>query len=301
VTVAPTDPAPPPVRCIRKPGTRWTKHCTCGPCIELRRRMDKLRRVGRLVRADPELAWAYFTRMLDDGWSPAAIAEAYDIPVGGLESATAIHRAGGYRRLGATACAKLLRPPRRVPTRGLVPVVGPKRMLRALAAIGHSARQLARTRGITPSVLYRVQSGLQTQCSAEIAAVIASLYEELKDTIGTSSHGAARARRLGYAPPYAWTGVDITSPHVCLVAYPDADKPSETMEETRRRIRRRTEDRARRARKRAEKQPAAQERGATPPSGARVTPQRLLGAAPAIQPQNEGADRPARRPAPESR
>lgn len=96
-----------------------------------------------------------------------------------------------------------------------VPVLGSRRRIRALFAIGHTADTIAaQCPGMTGPIVRNISRGSKlTYVPPEKAATIAAAYEALKGVGGTSPGTASQARRFGYAPPEAWIGY-IDDPRV---------------------------------------------------------------------------------------
>lgn len=110
---------------------------------------------------------------------------------------------------------------RHVP-RAAIPVPGGiERRLRALAAIGWGAGELAPLLGVDRRTVERHlhQGGV---ASAATQAAVEDLYERLCMTVGPSRLAAARARSYNWAPPLAWDEDAIDVP----TAAPDGQAPA---------------------------------------------------------------------------
>jgi hypothetical protein len=96
-----------------------------------------------------------------------------------------------------------------------VPITGTRRRLEALAAIGHPATvigaHMGRPRGSSRALIHAWRHH-QARIDARTAAVIARVYEELRDVPGTNPVVRIHALRAGCLPPSAWVGVDIDDP-----------------------------------------------------------------------------------------
>ncbi|MFD6400705.1 hypothetical protein [Nocardia sp. NPDC060249] len=89
-----------------------------------------------------------------------------------------------------------------------VPAVGARRRIRALNAIGWSTHELATRLNITTNDGLNDTIGRPTVTYVRWAA-IRDLYEQLSGTPGGNAEALRVARRLKYAPPLAWEGIDI--------------------------------------------------------------------------------------------
>lgn len=106
-----------------------------------------------------------------------------------------------------------------------VDATGTRRRLQALVARGFPQSRLSSEMGLTGDNLTIVLNGHQQQVFARTARAVTALYARLWDadpaehgaTPGGMAHAAARARRLGWAPPAAWDDDRIDDP----AAYPD--------------------------------------------------------------------------------
>jgi hypothetical protein len=92
--------------------------------------------------------------------------------------------------------------------RGHVDATGTIRRLRALAAIGHSARQVAHELSVDPSWIRALYRGEHTHVHADTAERFSALYERLQGTPGPSQAARRMARRRGWSPPLAWDDID---------------------------------------------------------------------------------------------
>lgn len=101
----------------------------------------------------------------------------------------------------------------RIPTGGdgLVPAVGTRRRMQALAAIGWTYYELARRLGETPK---HVSQFLQNErILADKARRVKALFDELSTTPGPSQASRARAQQRNWAPPLAWDDETIDDPN----------------------------------------------------------------------------------------
>lgn len=97
--------------------------------------------------------------------------------------------------------------------RKLVPVIGTRRRLEALACLGWSRQELSTRMGHDRSYLGMLLRNQHIEPAN--AAAVARLYDELSMTWCTSRTAgrvAADARSRGYAPPLAWDDHDLDDP-----------------------------------------------------------------------------------------
>jgi transcriptional regulator with XRE-family HTH domain len=107
-----------------------------------------------------------------------------------------------------------------------VPVIGTRRRLQALCAIGYSQPELARLLGVTQQRVWQYLAGPRPTVRRTSAAKVAALYDRLADT--PSANPRARcsinaAERNGWLPPLWWDDDTID----------DADWQPPTAERTR--------------------------------------------------------------------
>lgn len=133
---------------------------------------------------------------------------------------------GGRRRFerirpdrSAALLAVQLKAPQPTPLSN-VPAIGATRRLRALRANGWPSTVLAERSGIARPTIGIIVVGARPTVFAATAAIVAELYDDLHDQ-DPRRHGIAsvsadrsilRAKRLGWAPPRAWDGIDIDDP-----------------------------------------------------------------------------------------
>ncbi len=193
--------------CIKRDLSRWPT-CHCPPCKVQRRRMNKLRRTGRLPRPDPALAWARIDSWVSAGFSPAWIATACGLQVRNIESALSERTSGHLRKLGATVTARVLAADIRAGTAGTCDALGARRMLQALACHGFDTSRLQDASGISFTTLAAIRRGATTNITAARHHQIADLYEQLSGRFGTSTEAKRRATLAGWVPPLGWDNID---------------------------------------------------------------------------------------------
>lgn len=96
--------------------------------------------------------------------------------------------------------------------RGLVPILGTQRRLRALAALGWSWQSLAEQAGMEKRCLQRLATGERPRVQPSTHDRIVALYERLSMTVGPSSATRGYAQRHGWMPPLAWDDDEIDDP-----------------------------------------------------------------------------------------
>lgn len=95
-----------------------------------------------------------------------------------------------------------------------MPAVGARRRVEALATLGHPQSVIAEMSGLTQTTVWNV-ANLPKQAAADTHAAIARAYELLRTQDRSDATGAwvkARAARLGFAPPEAWSRFTIDDP-----------------------------------------------------------------------------------------
>lgn len=204
--------------CVRRHYTRWT-YCTCEPCLVDRRKQQKRQRAGLVRPSRTTEAWAVIDALITAGWTPSAIATAADVPLRAIGAALDKRRLTGKpskwshwhaeRILSINADS--------TPTRGYVHVIGARRRLQALGAIGYSIAQVAERMAELPestlvpplSTLHAIRNGQTTgRVQPGIDRVIRAVYRELEHTPapdGRSSRIAIHyATQRGWITPAWW-------------------------------------------------------------------------------------------------
>ncbi len=109
---------------------------------------------------------------------------------------------------------------------GWVDATGTQRRLRALVALGWTARHLTTRLGMSSRTTFELlHDDAYAQIRARTRATIAALYDELALTVPAPSRGRTLARgvarRHGWPPPLAWDDDSIDDP----AALPDLGEP----------------------------------------------------------------------------
>jgi hypothetical protein len=105
----------------------------------------------------------------------------------------------------------------------MVPILGTRRRLRALQALGYPLESLARELGYTrngPQSLGMVLYGEQAGVRREFAAQVTTLYERLAAKPGPSRSTRLRALGAGHATPAQWRGANLDDPAAVPAAGP---------------------------------------------------------------------------------
>lgn len=197
--------------------------CRCTPCLRAASRQNKLiayrTHAGTHTYVDAAIARDHVNRLLAT------------LTVGQIEQRSGVHRTAirvlvgdfpgrpASKRITRTTHAALLavRPVRVGPeTSGLVDRCGTQRRLRALIALGWTARYLTRRLGMSSRTIGTVTADLGAPVRVSTRARVAALYDELALAIPAPSRGTtiARgvARRNGWVPPLAWDDDAIDDP-----------------------------------------------------------------------------------------
>lgn len=214
-------------RCIARAGSRWSR---C-PCPEHKAQLARIQKQSRTYGPVPRIpwqqGWARFCQLLDDGWSPSAIADAAGLHPRSTLNAAETRAAGKVRRFGHHTCERLLGDLQR-PMRGTLPATPSRRRLRALARLGWRLTDLNAATGIAMSTLSVIQRGATTAILARQAAAITDAYQRLQHQDGPSRVTADSAYRKGWAAPAAWDNPDdLTERPKGLGAAPTAKTATE--------------------------------------------------------------------------
>lgn len=125
-----------------------------------------------------------------------------------------------------------------IPSDYRVGITGSRRRLRALEARGWPVDVQAARIGISKNTVARIIGGhddstdTNDMVSRDIAAKIATVYDEISGLDGPSPVTARRSLLRGYAPPWYWTNLDIDDPDAgWLDADPDAADAADSGDE----------------------------------------------------------------------
>jgi lambda repressor-like predicted transcriptional regulator len=162
---------------------------------------------GRGGFRDPAPARAHVALLRELGWTWQQIADAAQL----ANSVAHGLSLGRYKRLRLASEQALLSVP-------LVPreshrstgATGTRRRVQALAWMGWSGAEVSHRAGVSPATLQtEIYRG---RLSVRLAARVRAVYGELSGIRGPSSMAAAKARRMGFAPPAAWDDGAIDDP-----------------------------------------------------------------------------------------
>jgi len=197
------DLAAPPQTCKRRQNALWTT-CRCAKCGPHHRRILKLHHAGMLNRPAADQAVALIQAWRAEGYSILWIATAANV-----NKAWVLTVANGkVTQPGPLLTSRILAADISTGTAGFCASLGPRRRLQALAIMGWNLDDISRRYDIPTAVLSRIRTGTAGDVHAVRYATIVRAYDDLADTRGPSSQGAARARNLGWAPPAAWDDPD---------------------------------------------------------------------------------------------
>jgi len=109
------------------------------------------------------------------------------------------------------------------PTPRIVPALGARRRLRALAALGWATDAVAAEAGFSHHTAARILSGRVERIAATTHEAVCGAYDRLSMRLGPSRRAANAARRKGWAPPLAWDDERLDDPEATadLGAQPD--------------------------------------------------------------------------------
>ena len=107
---------------------------------------------------------------------------------------------------------------------GFVPKVGAVRRIQALQAIGHPAREIAASAGLTEREIYFIVNQKGRWISQARWVAVATAYAELSMTPGCSAKAQAIAAGAGYPPPLAGDDEDLDDPSAAAVGIDEVDE-----------------------------------------------------------------------------
>lgn len=191
-------------------------------------RRDRMSRQGtweRLVDAGPVIAHIAHLRE-SGGLLLREISDRSNVPLQTVKHLARGSSATGPRRMLPEAARAILAVQPAEGTgipAGHVSAVGPRRMVRALVAIGHTVAAQSRHSGVAIRELYDtvadyrpVAKGVPSRgrhyIGAELAERIRRLYDDLCLVDGGSVRAKMQARRRRWAPPLAWDEHAIDDP-----------------------------------------------------------------------------------------
>ena len=203
-------------------GRAWSvsPRCGCPGCSEIRRARRRALYAGTADNPS-EQAWAALEDMIARRYSRRAIASATGVEANTLGIVLAQRDRGYRRRLGPGIARAIVNwgPPQV----GTIGAVGATRRMRALACACWPPSSMD-GRGFAVVTAERILNGEKTRIRVRVAAAIDLIWQERATMAGGDWAVAERARRYGWAPAYAWRGLDIDDPAVTLPDYPHADR-----------------------------------------------------------------------------
>lgn len=251
MSAQPTDPDRPDVPCTAR-ARSVHPDCKCHRCGKVRWRRRQLRELGLLRPVTSDQAWAVIEWMRARRWTAHAISSATGVPVQTIGRALHDDEAGRRPAWREGTAAAIVN--HGWPTAGSISATGTARRIRAMLRLGWSLEAISTRTGYAVTSLSRHARAEATIVHPDLAAAVTAMFDAVGDTVGGSYRVAQKATAAGYAPGYAWVGLDMDDPGLCLIGYRDADRPSPSLQE-------RTRRRRDRDRRRAERR---QPRGNTP-------------------------------------
>lgn len=116
------------------------------------------------------------------------------------------------RRDNAEALMAIRCGDRRIPGNLLVPAVGTRRRVEALARIGWGKKQIGDRLGVTAQAISCCIGLRKRGVTAARAHEVADLYSDLSARVGPSRLAERNAEAHGWPAPWQWDGVDIDDP-----------------------------------------------------------------------------------------
>lgn len=193
--------------------------CGCRKCVDAHTRACSLRAVARAAGNPPRVPTRPVTehvhKLLTAGMSCAQIAIAADVSRSSVCNA-ANSKNPTFNR--AVANKILTVRPRIVRDTDRLPIVGTRRRLQALYAIGHGALSVSQVTGMSPYTIQKIVNESHATITASTYKKVRAAYRQLVAIPGVSARAKASARTGGWPAPAAW-GDDIDNP----AATPDID------------------------------------------------------------------------------
>jgi hypothetical protein len=197
--------------CIRRNGSIWTR-CRCPRCTPDQQRARKAYEAGHIptgtaANTHRDHAWHIIARMIDDGWTNNAIADACDISIRTANELRHAHHSGDRRNISHSLYRRIIN--HRQPSGdSYLPATGTIRRLQALARLGWSGDHLHTHTGIPRMTLSDLTNGKWQRIRIHLADTIDAAYREHEHTPGPSTQARTRAGKKGWAPPAAWDDID---------------------------------------------------------------------------------------------
>ena len=214
------------VRCIAR-ARSVASECPCPPCRTRKRRREHRRGYGLTDPYTSDDAWIVLDRMRTRGWTAAAIMSATGLPKGTITAVLSELGRGKRRRFFPGTAAAIVE--HGTPTEGSVGSTGAVRRVRALLRYGYSRKAVAGAAGMTVETVNRVARGGRPRLDVGAATAVDGAFRALSGRPGRDWRTAEKASKAGWAPPYAWDGLDIDDPALVLPAYPRVDVPAKLL------------------------------------------------------------------------
>lgn len=199
--------------------------CYCEPCVLIKRKVRKRsevnRQLGRRALVDAKPAREHLA-MLHRTMSWASLAAATGIG----DRALCLVYGGQRTRISRATHARItsVQPPKQADATIYIDATGTIRRIRALMAVGYSARAIADAADTTEARVQKIASGVQPTVRAGLAQRVALAYKRLAFRPTPVNRFTARARNRaasnGWPGPLAWND-DIDDPK----AVPEVDEP----------------------------------------------------------------------------
>ena len=199
--------------------------CYCTPCVLIKRKVRKRskvnRQMGRSARIDARPARKHLVMLHQTmSWSTLVTAT-------GIDDRRLCRIYGGHQtRIARTTHARItaVQPPSQAVDSKYIDATGAIRRIRALMAVGYSARAIAAAASSTEARIQRIASGVQPTLRAGLAKRVSRAYRALAFLPVPENRFTTRARNRaasnGWAGPLAW-GEEIDDPS----AAPEVDEP----------------------------------------------------------------------------
>lgn len=196
----------------------------CDDCNRLnrqyrQRRRDQMREGTWRPRVPIEPVRSHLARLLDANVTMSAIAAAAGRPTRTVREVMSQRR----RWIHGPTAADLLAVNGEADLTGgkTAPVIGTRRRLQALAALGYPILRLSRELDVPDSITRRWLRGRQRTISVANHYRVAALYDRLSMVAPLPTAAVRRRRKLadreGWVPPLAWNDGDIDNPNASPV------------------------------------------------------------------------------------
>lgn len=193
--------------------------CRCEPCRAAHSRWQKRWRYDRHrngpVLVDSTRAREHVEALIGGGMSKRAITLA-----AGWKSRNSLRTVMTGPKITRQTEARVLAIGADTRPNRYVSLIGSRRRLHALMALGWPYRELAERIGLRSETVLDISTGKTMSVRAQTADTIRRAYDDLWDQPGPSTRTRSWAKRNGYALPLAWDDDSIDDPE----AQPHTDK-----------------------------------------------------------------------------